>query len=122
MAQRIVRFTFLLMIPLLFGCGERSRSRDARGEHTFTTSDIGRPEQPQDAAGLSEEMKSAPLAFKDEAKMDVAPYVVPEPLRKRIEKSQPDLIRVQTQSFKVINQHIKISSKSATMTFTGTLQ
>jgi murein endopeptidase len=111
--KRIYLITLILTPTLLWlGCAPSHR----QGAQTdFTTDDVQGP-------GTPEQREQMPLLFKREATFPVPVYQIPEKIRTRLEKSNPELVSPQTTTFTVSNQSLKIDMKDKSMTFSGTLK
>lgn len=66
--------------------------------------------------------EAAPLAVREEVRSSMPAYKIPEKLRTRLQEERPDLVPAHSTNFEVFNQHLNISTKTSTMTFTGVLR
>lgn len=117
---------FIISICILHiaGCGDRARSTAEHRTDLTTSNTPNRVSAPQDVPPqqVNEESKAAPLIIKPERFMKLEPYQMPEILRERLEKVDPDLVPKSSKEFQIFNQHLKISARESTMTFTGVLR
>ncbi|NJL25695.1 MAG: hypothetical protein HC902_11320 [Calothrix sp. SM1_5_4] len=134
MTHRIL--SLLLLLVILSGCGganlgsPSSMGSGATGQpNSFsnTNSPLSAAQRPDkldsaESRMQKEAIKAAPLVFQDEKTFAVPTYRVPPKLRERLRQERPELLAPQSQKFQVFNQHIRVSAKTSTMTFTGVLK
>ncbi len=110
--------SLIILTMLLLGCGQRAISQKPVGV-ADQLPDNGDVPQSQ----IDDEKTAAPLLVRPERTASIEPYEMPKPLQERLQQVRPDLIPpIQSSEFKVVNQHLKISSRESKMTFTGTLK
>lgn len=144
MAQRIYKILMVGLTLAYLGCGPRGD--DHSGAYRYSEPPFPQPEQPfapldpnlsqRPAASVAqvrdlpqaqmqpeeEAQVVAPMLFKPERKVSVQPYRIPPALREKLKRQQPKLVVPQSQAFEILNQHLHVSLKTSTMTFTALLR